>query len=216
METTVKQRLIEYLNYKKIGQNKFEKMAGISNGYISNIKESIGTSILTKIFNASKDLNPDWLLYGEGEMLKPPPDGVPTARHASKNSEGIPLIPISAMAGAFTGDTTVMEYECERYVIPAFKGADFLIQVKGNSMQPTYYAGDLVACQRVPMGDLFFQWGKTYVLDTAQGALIKRIKHGSDNNHVLVVSDNPEYEPFELARDQFYGVALVCGLVRLE
>lgn len=149
-------------------------------------------------------------------MLKPPPDGVPTARHASKNSEGIPLIPISAMAGAFTGDTTVMEYECERYVIPAFKGADFLIQVKGNSMQPTYYAGDLVACQRVPMGDLFFQWGKTYVLDTAQGALIKRIKHGSDNNHVLVVSDNPEYEPFELARDQFYGVALVCGLVRLE
>lgn len=216
METTVKQRLIEYLNYKKIGQNKFEKMAGISNGYISNIKESIGTSILTKIFNASKDLNPDWLLYGEGSMLKPPPDGVPTARHASKNSEGIPLIPISAMAGAFTGDTTVMEYECERYVIPAFKGADFLIQVKGNSMQPTYYAGDLVACQRVPMGDLFFQWGKTYVLDTAQGALIKRIKHGSDNNHVLVVSDNPEYEPFELARDQFYGVALVCGLVRLE
>ena len=139
------------------------------------------------------------------------------AHHTSENSnEGIPLIPLSAMAGAFTGDTSVMEYECERYVIPAFKGADFLIQVKGDSMQPTYYSGDLVACQRVPLNDLFFQWNKTYVLDTAQGPLIKRIRRGSDDEHILIVSDNTEYEPFELSKSQFHGVALVRGLVRLE
>lgn len=120
------------------------------------------------------------------------------------------------MAGPFTDDTSVMEYECERYVIPAFKGADFLIQVKGDSMQPTYYSGDLVACQRVPLNGLFFQWNKTYVLDTIQGPLIKRIRRGSDNDHVLIVSDNPDYEPFELSKDQFHGVALVRGLVRIE
>lgn len=216
METTVKDRVMEFIRHKNISVRAFEKACRLSNGYVRGIEKTIMPAKIEAISLNFPELNVGWLLTGEGSMLKPPPDGVPTARHASKNSEGIPLIPISAMAGAFTGDTTVMEYECERYVIPAFKGADFLIQVKGNSMQPTYYAGDLVACQRVPMGDLFFQWGKTYVLDTAQGALIKRIKHGSDNNHVLVVSDNPEYEPFELARDQFYGVALVCGLVRLE
>lgn len=134
----------------------------------------------------------------------------------SNNNEGIPLIPLSAMAGAFTGDTSVMEYECERYVIPAFKGADFLIQVKGYSMQPTYYSGDLVACERVPLNDLFFQWNKTYVLDTKQGPLIKRIMPGSDSEHILIVSDNNNYPPFELSKDQFYGVALVRGIVRLE
>lgn len=134
----------------------------------------------------------------------------------SNNNEGIPLIPLSAMAGAFTGDTSVMEYECERYVIPAFKGADFLIQVKGDSMQPTYYSGDLVACERVPLNDLFFQWNKTYVLDTKQGPLIKRIMPGSDSEHILIVSDNNNYPPFELSKDQFYGVALVRGIVRLE
>lgn len=132
------------------------------------------------------------------------------------NQEGIPLIPFSAMAGAFKGEISVMEYECERYVIPDFKGADFLMRVKGDSMQPTYYAGDLVACQRVPLNDLFFQWNKTYVLDTVQGAIIKRIRRGSDNNHILIVSDNTAYEPFELSKDQFNGVALVRGLVRLE
>ena len=77
-------------------------------------------------------------------------------------------------------------------------------------------SGDLVACQRVSLGDLFFQWNKTYVLDTKQGPLIKRVRRGSDDDHVLIVSDNAAYEPFELAKSQFYGVALVRGLVRLE
>ena len=49
METTVKQRLIQYLKYKGIGQNRFEKMAGISNGYISNIKSAPRTAILTAV-----------------------------------------------------------------------------------------------------------------------------------------------------------------------
>lgn len=34
MELTVKQRLVRYLAEKGIGQNKFERLAGISNGYI--------------------------------------------------------------------------------------------------------------------------------------------------------------------------------------
>ena len=69
MKTTVKQRLIEYLKYKGIGQNKFEKMAGISNGYISNIKSTPRDEKLTKILQVSPDLNRVWLLTGEGEML---------------------------------------------------------------------------------------------------------------------------------------------------
>lgn len=120
------------------------------------------------------------------------------------------------MAGALTGELTALEYECERYVVPAFHGADFLMPVKGDSMTPTYLSGDIVACQRVPMSSLFFQWNKPYVLDTNQGALIKRIKPGSDNQHVLIVSDNTNYDPFELLREEIHAVALVIGLIRLE
>ena len=142
------------------------------------------------------------------------PRGLAHPAHSPK--EGIPLIPFSAMAGALTGELSVLEYECERYVVPAFSGADFLMPVKGNSMTPTYVSGDIVACQRVPMNDLFFQWNKPYVLDTSQGAIIKRIKPGSDKQHVLIVSDNKEYDPYELQYKDIYGVALVIGLIRLE
>lgn len=139
-----------------------------------------------------------------------------TAKLATQPGEGIPLIPIEAMAGALTSEQTVLEYECERYVVPMFKGADFLIPVKGSSMYPKYSSGDIVACQRVPMGDLFFQWNKVYVIDTNQGALIKRIKPGSDKDHVLIVSDNEKYDPFELPFSAIHAVALVIGVIRLE
>lgn len=71
MENTAKERLILYLKEKGIGQNRFESIAGISNGYIHNLKSTPGSSHLLKILNAAPDLNKTWLLTGEGEMLIP-------------------------------------------------------------------------------------------------------------------------------------------------
>lgn len=192
---------------------------------------------------ANANISAEWLLMGKGEMVmdmfefrKTPMefhsnperygnkleessinDNKKNIAHlATSPNEGIPLIPIEAMAGALTGEQTILEYECERYVVPVFKGADFLIPVKGSSMYPKYSSGDIVACQRVPMSDLFFQWNKVYVIDTNQGALIKRIKPGSTPDKVLIVSDNEKYDPFELPISAIHAVALVIGVIRLE
>ena len=216
-----KERLLALIDHFANGnKTQFAGMIGVSPQGLSTwiSRDTFDTE---RIYSKCVGVSPHWLLTGEGPMLENDNTGcqrqIEPAHHVPDNvQEGIPLIPLSAMAGAFTGETSVMEYECERYVIPAFKGADFLIQVKGDSMQPTYYSGDLVACQRVPLNDLFFRWNKTYVIDTAQGPLIKRIRRGSDDEHILIVSDNTEYEPFELSKSQFHGVALVRGLVRLE
>ncbi len=219
-KSPIKQNILLYLAKKGVTSYEFYKASGVTRGILQQ-NNGISEDNIARFLAYAPDVNIEWLITGKGDMLRN--KEVVTQRKAEpalsvlENShEGIPLIPLSAMAGAFTGETSVMEYECERYVIPAFKGADFLIPVKGDSMQPTYYSGDLVACQRVPLNDLFFQWNKTYVLDTAQGPLIKRIMPGSDSSHVLIVSDNDSYPPFELSKSQFHGVALVRGLVRLE
>lgn len=83
-------------------------------------------------------------------------------------------------------------------------------------MYPKYNSGDLVACKKLFINDIFFQWNKVYVLDTEQGALIKRIKKGADNEHITLVSDNPSYDPFELHLSKVYAIALVVGVVRFE
>ncbi len=169
--------------------------------------------MLVKILTFYPQLSAEWLLTGKGEMVSGPQE---VAHHTESPNEGIPLIPLSAMAGAMTGEQPILEYECERYIIPAFKGADFLIPVKGDSMLPTYKSGDIVACQRIPLDNMFFQWNKPYILDTKQGAIIKRVKPGGDNQHMLIVSDNKEYDPFELPYSEIYAVALVIGIIRLE
>ena len=180
-------------------------------GYIKGVMPK--QDILEKIVRCF-DVNSDWLLTGRGTMFKK--DDFPKATPSNQPNNAIPLIPLSAMAGALTDETSILEYECERYTVPAFKGADFLIPIKGNSMYPTYLSGDIVACQKIPLKSLFFQWNKPYVLDTKQGALIKRIKPGSDKDHVLIVSDNNEYDPFELPCSEINAVALVLGLIRME
>lgn len=205
------QALIDH--YDNGNKSQFAKRLGVSAQGVSTWL-SRGTLDIELIYSKCENLNSQWLLTGRGDMLADPAE---PAHSAPENSpEGIPLIPLSAMAGAFTGETSVMDYECERYVIPAFKGADFLIQVKGDSMRPTYYSGDLVACRRVPMADLFFQWNKVYVIDTNQGALVKRIKPGSDRKRLQIVSDNEKYDPFELPISSIHAVALVIGVIRLE
>ena len=137
-------------------------------------------------------------------------------RKSSSSSAAIPLINIEALAGFGQGETQVMYDQCDRYVIPAFRDAEFLIMVKGDSMVPTYYGGDLVAAKKLVLDDLFFQWNKIYVLDTCQGALIKRIKRGQDTKHILCVSDNADYDPFELAIEQIYSIAIVVGSLRMD
>lgn len=70
METTVRERLIQYINYKGLSKNKFETICGFGSRYVSNISVSIPPDKVKIISLKFPDLNTGWLLTGEGEMLK--------------------------------------------------------------------------------------------------------------------------------------------------
>lgn len=216
----IKQRILSFAETLGISKREFYSQIGVSRGTLES-KSSITEDVMARFIARFPQVSPSWLLTGKGDMIISTHnkyiknEELPVA-HLSESNEGIPLIPINAMAGAFIGDQSVMEYEYDRYIIPSFKGADFLIAVKGSSMYPRYNSGDIVACKRLDINNLFFQWNKVYVLDTDQGALIKRVKPGSDKEHILIVSDNKDYEPFELAIEHIYHIALVVGVIRVE
>lgn len=219
-KSPIKQNILLYLTEKGVTPYEFYRASGVTRGVLQQ-NNGISEDNIARFLAYAPDVNIEWLITGKGEMLKDKHINYQRqkelAYHVPEGShEGIPLIPVEAMAGALTSERTVLEYECERYVVPVFKGADFLIPVKGSSMYPKYSSGDIVACQRVPMSDLFFQWNKVYVIDTNQGALIKRIKPGSTPDKVLIVSDNEKYDPFELPISAIHAVALVIGVIRLE
>jgi len=214
---TIKDRILHFIEYQGVKKSEFFERTEIaaSNFKGAGLNSELGGDKIVKILTIYPSLSSDWLLTGHGPMLKTQNE-IPLATPAEISADGIPLIPFDAMAGVASGEISVMELECERYVVPVFRGADFLMPVKGSSMYPKYSSGDIVACKNIPLTDLFFQWNKVYVLDTVQGPLIKRVTRGSDPDHILAVSENPKYEPFELHISQLRAVAIVMGVIRLE
>lgn len=66
-------RFYEYLAEKSLKPTAIEKEIGLSNGYLSAQKKrnaDMGEGMLLKIIDYFRDINPLWLLTGEGPMLR--------------------------------------------------------------------------------------------------------------------------------------------------
>jgi hypothetical protein len=68
---TMKDRLMQFINYKDISVQAFETNVNLSNGAVSKMGDGTRRSTIDKISNFYPDLNTNWLLTGEGDMLKP-------------------------------------------------------------------------------------------------------------------------------------------------
>lgn len=130
---------------------------------------------------------------------------------------GLPVMPVSAMAGFGKGDFPVSLEDIELKIsIPHFKGkADFYVAVTGSSMYPKYSSGDIVACKMLREPS-FIQWNKCHLIDTTQGLMIKRLRKSQNKGFVLCRSDNPDYEDFEVPEKEIRNVALIVGAIRFE
>lgn len=63
-----KKKILTYLDFKGISVYKFEKKTGLSNGSLKSGKE-FGVDKMLKIRDNYPDLNMEWLIYDEGEMI---------------------------------------------------------------------------------------------------------------------------------------------------
>lgn len=208
----VKSRLLEFVAYTQMSKRKFQEKIGVSNSYIQNISESIGADVMNRISIQFPELNINWLLTGNGEMLKGTVENNTVSSLDKKETR--PRIPYDAAAGTLTEAVEgITEYQCERLpIISAFPKYDFTIRITGKSMEPEYFAGDEVACLRVDE-ESFLQWGRVHVLDTTQGIIIKRIY--DDGDKIRCKSYNPEYPDFSIPKGDIRSYNLVVGSLRL-
>lgn len=65
----IKERILEFCTSKQISVRNFEIQCKMSNGYVSSMRKGVGIEKLQNILDAFPELNRDWLLFGEGEML---------------------------------------------------------------------------------------------------------------------------------------------------
>lgn len=61
-------RILKIIELKNINKNRFYKETGLSNGFLDKVKD-IGASKIELILNSFPDINAEWLITGNGEML---------------------------------------------------------------------------------------------------------------------------------------------------
>lgn len=236
---------MKFADTLSISKREFYKKTGISRGTLES-STGITEDTLAKVVATFKDLSPEWILTGEGEMYRSSNTHtclqgaenqgkdtkdfnttdnkvinniIPAAHLVTEPGTGIPLIPIDAVAGLPVGESLAARFiDCAHYVIPEFANlnVEYMIRVSGSSMYPKYSNGDILACRRV-QDVLFFQWGKIYVIDSSQGALVKRVFQDEDPDRILLVSDNREnYPPFSIPKSDIRSLSIVVGVIRLE
>lgn len=198
----VQDRLMQFLSYKRLSKLAFANSIGRSPSYVTNIVASIGSESRKLIEDTYPELNMDWLLYGEGQMLVASKENSSIFR--AESACVVPVIPIAAQAGSLNDFiATVCEHECEKMVSP-INGVDFAIPVSGDSMSPEFPSGSKVLVSKINH-KAFIDWGRTYVLDTCNGVVIKNVFPGDSEKSVKCVSINPNYPTFEVQVSDING-----------
>ncbi len=138
---------------------------------------------------------------------------------SSRTPEAIPLVSVKAVGGFAGQNFSIQEQDIEGYyVIPKFRhlNVDFLIEVTGDSMMPRFFPGDIIACS-VIHNPRFIQWNKPYLIATREdGMIVKRLRRSEEPDSLLAVSDNEEYEPFDIPKSEIDGLARVVGVIHTE
>ena len=136
-----------------------------------------------------------------------------------KEKGAIPLVSEKAVGGLSNGDFSIAERDViAYYTVPKFRnrGVDFMIEVTGDSMIPRFSPGDIIACSIIT-NPSFIQWNKCHLIASReQGLIVKRLMPGENKDSLKAVSDNLNYPPFDIPKEDICGLALIVGSIHLE
>lgn len=202
----VRDRLKAYLKEKNISQADFAIGIGASTGYVNAIVKTIGSDKLAIIREKFPDLNIGWLLTGEGEMLKEATD-VTIPSHRIRY-----WVDVDATAGGVTQFDDMMSNQYIDLAIPEFRDCTDAVNLYGDSMLPLYKSGQIIILKE--WKESFIDYGNVYLVVTKKGnRMVKYLRKGSDAEHVLCVSENKEFDSFEILMDDILRLYLVKGSI---
>lgn len=213
----LRNRIEEFIADLGITTREFEIKCGLSNGSVNKMNDNTRVSTLDRISTAFPQLNIVWVRTGEGTMLREDIKSTsPPKKQTVSNLETVetrPRLPLNVAAGQNEILDGAMLAQCEQVpVVPMFPSYTFTMRVTGESMQPYINPGDEVACLKIEE-PTFLQWGRTHVLFTTQGVIVKNIFDAGDG--IRCVSINKNYPDFVIPKNEIYSYNLVVGLLRL-
>ena len=216
MSTDIIQRLKLYLRTKSLSVREFERKCELSNGVAGRLSTTTSPKTLKRI-SENSDLNVDWLVTGEGEMLIEKESPIESTE-AGDSQTLIPLIHIDSVGGVRSkNELTSSEQYIERMIpFPDGRPGDVAIIQSGNSMAPTIPAGAILQIRKVEGWREYFGYGNDFVLWLSDDRRITKqvLKYSPDpKNYVTCHSYNPESADEELPKDMIQEVWKVVNVL---
>ena len=208
----MKKRLIEFLSYLDVGQNKFEEIVGLSRGFVNKVGDSIRETSLQKISDHYPDLNIAWLKTGQGNML------LSGGNHYGVNQKhhGKPYYDVDFIAGfdLVTNDQT--ENPAYHIDFRQYNNADCWVNATGDSMKPMINHGDIIAIRRLEDWRNSLLYGEIYALVTNEFRTIKKVRKSNrgDGWFRLVPINTDEYDEQDISCDSILYVYQVIGCAK--
>jgi SOS-response transcriptional repressor LexA len=212
------ERLKKIINYVKMefnlkNQSNVAEFLGYNASYLSdllngryNISEDIADKITDKISVISKE----WILTGEGEMLRS--DNIEILPNNSNIST--PIYDIDATCGI-----EIRDYRDEKIIgwidIPSINKEAIIIKASGDSMKPVIKDGSMIAIREIKSWDIIV-FGQIYLIVTPEYRLLKYIRKSKDSNIVILKSANEEFDDIELPKTQITKLFLVENVLSLK
>ena len=212
MESTIKQRLNKLIEYLAISKREFERRINVSNGYLNQLKHMPKEEILERISIQFPELNISWLLTGEGEMLKSEAQQCDSLSDRTGKSRIRYWVDVDATAGGLTMFEDNPMSRCIEMSIPEFGDCTDAVNLHGDSMFPLFKSGQIIILKE--WVESFIDFGNVYLVITKSGnRMVKYLRKGSDAAHVLCVSENPAFDPFEILIDDILKLYIVKGSI---
>ena len=216
MKHAIKERIIEFINYKGISKNAFENACSMSKRYLSNLKGTTGARIIKNIHDAFPELNTTWLITGTGEMLT---DGTKNQESALLEENRAPILP-TTVAGR--PDTDILKYVQNNHenlelsrIILLDTSIDMWHIIRDDAMYPTFKVGDKIALLAYKKGEENPIPGKIYAVDTTSNGLVIRKLIPDCNSSYIAKSLNEErYPDFIIKKEEIIRIFRIVYLGR--
>ncbi|MCM1222174.1 MAG: S24 family peptidase [Lachnospiraceae bacterium] len=228
------QRIESVLKYLGMSARAFSIALGLSSPQIFyDIKAGkcgISKDLSNKIQEHYLNINPAWLLTGEGDMLRNVEsrnEGIEALIHDKRcGKNGRRMIPFydAETTGGFDGhvSSSNTEVRLQGYIDAGdwFEGRETAaIRHVGNSMTE-FPDGCILALREVRERRLLIP-GENYVIETDEYRITKRFQKGSSPDTIALYSSNQEtypdgrliYEPFEVSVSDIRRIYSILGII---
>lgn len=189
-------RIIDIIE-EKTGKSVYKEL-GLRPQYLSDLRsgksKNPNSDFVLKLIDTF-NLNPNWLLTGEGEMFQseaPSAQRIPAELVSGGGEEGIPFYDIDVMAHIAESLDLKDEKPAGILSIPGFEDCVACFPVYGSSMEPKISSGDVIAvskavdCERI-------LWGEIYLVITDAWRVVKTVHPGKTEEYIILRSINPDY-----------------------